>query len=1149
MKKLKIITSLSAIAIVPLSLAIYPNSYTQPEEEMVNDSNSNGEVQNLLYKYQGRIYEDVNDILRDFLLANPTFINSVNVIGDAEKALINYDYNMVNKALLPDYDASKINEIYYKPSGQWTNDFEEAQGSMVNPAFTRTRYSDGFGNYYPLSDKEKAIESFRKKILIGQIGVIDFDSLTNNSQSYNPLSSADFNQIQTDVETNLASAPYKINNQDYQHQWYYNDEPFKSFDDIYQGSEAELNALIDKSLQAYNEMQNIYSDTNGYQPDNPNDFRDFENVKGINTDLALNNQILYQPLPDQLDKQPYGLDLVFSDDPKLNTTRQELEQEKTQVKADEQALIDEYKETAWSKPNQEKMEQFDHYQKSTTVNQRDPGYYWTRGNNFKAKYSIRLYFQIDNNPKFMFADIKNDEINNKYYIYNYKSYSKWNISSTSRVKISLKSYIYKNEYSTSYYDGKDLFSFNIWDKLNIPSSAKNVNVSFDRTFDISDLQNWTHDYKGFYQTEIQFHNMKMYFDYEYDLPSSVPTVWLRADTLYLKETEVANGMNHKLDWDAIFKRQDFLQYSTNNIYFDIVNKTSTYKIYNWKFIKTTSITDGDKYEIEAEIRYYNDYVPTMGKSKKYVNNKITIPIKIMRDFEQEIKEIEEKQRYLIGVEFEYPTSGSGIFEFTDFEIKKFKVINQGRVDYYNQIQYLKLDFATFERLMDLFYNDKSNYKLYLRLDYNNKENLSILEFYEIDFSKISGLFLNLMSGQDIDEKDNIVLNINFQNIAFSSDYQKIQNVNWKWELKQDRLEYVDPRTPIPTTISTKQLEALSLNQDQLFASFRKLQIEIQSGVIPSSNHPIYQWLSDLSIEEFNNQFQEYLLFNGEKLWQIKRDSLLIKYQGLDFVSPEQGTYTLKYFFEILQNNSLDQQRQINLIIKAIEDERYEDFKNLIIRAQLINLDELKARNDDFLFLAYSYIVTLQDFLIKSSVSGNLPGGENYRFPDLSKVFLHGKKVHINNYIISHERYFNGSVAKTQGRDVIAKTYDAITETSFLNEDLKMLIKNFQPSRVVQIFSADGDLFSSGSNFVSGDEEMALTNANSQALPNSDKAYISYEGYPDLVLYKLSLIYYFNLPDSSINYYFLDIKSLHDYLLTLIMNEVEIINGGQNVKEN
>lgn len=633
----------------------------------------------LLYKYNGQIFEDVNDVLRNFLLDNPDFMSFVNVIGDVEAARVDYDRGLLNKYLLPDYDLNKISPVYKKPSGEYTTDFWEAKSAMVNPAFTRTMLTDGFGSYFALSETQTAIDSFRAKLTTGDMGIIDLDAFGDKSIGYNPLSETDFQQLKANTEKQIINLPNQVTqNNDYTHEWYVNNKTFKSFDDLFVGAENQLKELLNNTYEHFNEMRNIYSTINGY--DLNNKLRYEEDIKGQN--IYANNQDSLINYLSTTNGNEFDLakgKLVTTNEDIINY-RQNLEVLKNQKKKEQEDFLRNESNLMWDNYTRDSFEynketpmsssinfsSFDNTKKTGTKRKGATTYRFeyrllqsTGSNSYKEAGLHQEWPKLDDNSDTVTKNIE-IPINN--------SNSWFNINdSNKKFKLNIKIYKGTELRGINY----DVFNIDLKNDINWPSGAINkeakpkslkIKIQYDPVN--VDGGNIFHGVDE-HLPAVQVLDSDFDFDYKYDL-SQKQNFDVQYGKVFLTNNQLNDLKNQKSPdqqktLQTFFDQKTFIKYfnkSTSN--FEKINsQTSVYFIREWSLVKN----EDDKYEMMVKVDLRNSMI---GNSRQFLKNNIfKIPIVIIEDFNETIDNLTVEQLTMSNVDFN-PFSDLSHLSFQDF---------------------------------------------------------------------------------------------------------------------------------------------------------------------------------------------------------------------------------------------------------------------------------------------------------------------------------------------------------------------------------------------------------------------------------------------------------------------------------------------------
>lgn len=171
-------------------------------------------AKHLTIVYDNKYFGSYEDVMKYYLKKYPHAIENENVIGDVANAIIDYDYNILNRNILNVYDQNLIYPVYLKHSGEYTSSFYEAQKSFANPIFIREKYQGVAGTFSTAEEAKMDRQNNMLDLYQGFYLMPDL-FLKDNLSKFNPLSEADYTKFTNSIVDGIKNNQ-KFNTYDYQ---------------------------------------------------------------------------------------------------------------------------------------------------------------------------------------------------------------------------------------------------------------------------------------------------------------------------------------------------------------------------------------------------------------------------------------------------------------------------------------------------------------------------------------------------------------------------------------------------------------------------------------------------------------------------------------------------------------------------------------------------------------------------------------------------------------------------------------------------------------------------------------------------------------------------------------------------------------------
>ena len=162
--------------------------------------------------YDGKLFDNMDQVVAYYLQQNSNDLTTKNVIGNVSEAVIDFDEGLLNQYKLYDYDLSKIKPVYLKSNNETTSSYLDAKRTYANPVLIRTRYQ-GVNNLFNTQEEAKAErDSLIQEMVLPYYENVPHPTNENYFLKLNPFNSKDTTSYQEMFEKALNKTDYKISN-------------------------------------------------------------------------------------------------------------------------------------------------------------------------------------------------------------------------------------------------------------------------------------------------------------------------------------------------------------------------------------------------------------------------------------------------------------------------------------------------------------------------------------------------------------------------------------------------------------------------------------------------------------------------------------------------------------------------------------------------------------------------------------------------------------------------------------------------------------------------------------------------------------------------------------------------------------------------
>ena len=1038
------------------------------------------------FLYDNKFFKTKKDVLKHYLANNQNVLESVGVIGDLDKAIIDFDFNMLNPSKLPEHDFDKISPVFKTSSGKLISSFDKARKTLVNPAFTSRKYADGFGNFF--SSKNNAKNSFASKLASGNLSFNQIYDFNGHTKKHNPLSEQDLSIFQSETFNQL-----------------------KNF---------EQKAF---ALPRPNWKRSYYQKQNKQKINQTSDLIGQE----LTDDLTTFHKTFYDHYGQVklVSDQRNNLDLVFG-------------------------------QPSYKTPNKNQDKWFLHNFLNKNPNNNNLEFNLTGYQNNPFKFNEKTKEEMINELN----DLKED-FNTKEEVINDKE---------EEVKDLEKKFFYLNDENmnidkilkdTKYFHGQ------VKNKNNELKGVAKFKTYQDEEISGDPLvtANSVRDFYMFLNREHYNNYNYSYNTYDYSTPVSLKiSPWWKG-LRFSNKTHNYSNTEFLLDtWNI--KNDDSIDIK---LYWDSQKKDLITK-------KTISLSDQFK-DLKNQIQnVWNKFLKFQKNSGKVIlnDNFSTVLEKInigqirykansdaaWWNFATRKDDSTINKIYLENFEF--------FWRFNNFEIKYQKKEDVDKINRLNsEIQNLKrqkthlemqinnledeinankiylpkkINFDSWENNDDLLNGEINNSKNVFRISYNHlkhlmdksknstlniekdffihvqDKNTSKQGIYKLDWNLLN----NLMGLQNnINQKDNLVLNFDFSNIHLSKvNNEKVEGIKVFWSLKNHY--NIDTTKPLPPNININDLANDSVDKDHLKENMKNLLTRNDSleGMDPNILTSIKTILKKV-VSNYENNVLEIIEYKDQPIFQIIRSNHNITKIKVF----KKNNLNINDFFSVISSSSKQKE-----LIKSYLNNNLEYFKSLMIDANFIDENnKLSSKQKTYL----SYLKTLQEFILKTSIIGKLPLDLNFKLPDLENLIWINNDLETKKYWMTNQYKFNGSLRSTTGANILlSKELFDLNNFEEFNALKEKTIQTFIPFLVTKLYDINGKdvLNDPYGTYLHDTESVLMQNASFLATPQKIKGLVFYKGIEEPILNKVSNIYKLKFEDNI--FHFKTFENACDYLL-------------------